>query len=72
MLLSGHSGPRVGEHMHEAVSLLVHGGYEHAEGEGLSLKVSPDLNDDSLITGPSLRLVTCFSPSLIFLTWTAF
>lgn len=38
MFLSRYSGPGVGEHTEEAVSLLVHGDYECAEGEELSLK----------------------------------
>ena len=57
---SGQSGPGVGEHIQEAVGLLVRGGYEHAEGEELSLKVSAH-QDGCRLIGSRLRCVK-FSP----------
>ena len=57
---SGQSGPGVGEHIQEAVGLLVRGGYEHAEGEELSLKVSAH-QDGCRLIGSRLRQVK-FSP----------
>ena len=54
---SGQSGPGVGEHIQEAVSLLVQGGYEHAEGEELSLKVSAHQDGCKLIIGSRLKPV---------------
>ena len=60
---SGQSGPVVGEHTKEAVSLLVHSGYEHAEGEELSLKVSAHQDGCRRIIVSRLRRVKFFPAS---------